>query len=95
MVYARFSPKYQRLALRQAGASCRGASIRACRPILLAMVVVGRAYAGVVYAYGSCALGFRLPLLHATVAVLLRSLSWQGFKEAVYGSMVNDSGDPA
>jgi len=85
MVYARFSPEYQGLP-KASWSERRGASIRALPSILLAMVVVGGLYAGVFTPTEAAAIGFACALL--ITAVLLRSLSWQGFKEAVYGSMV-------
>jgi C4-dicarboxylate transporter DctM subunit len=85
MVYARFSPEYQAMP-KASWNERRGASIRALPSIMLAMVVVGGLYAGVFTPTEAAAIGFACALL--ITAVLLRSLSWQGFKEAVYGSMV-------
>ena len=85
MVYARFSPEYQPLP-KASWNERRDASIRALPSIALAMVVVGGLYAGAFTPTEAAAIGFACALL--ITAVLLRSLSWQGFKEAVYGSMV-------
>lgn len=85
MVYARFSPEYQALP-KASWNERRDASIRALPSIVLAMVVVGGLYAGAFTPTEAAAIGFACALL--ITAVLLRSLSWQGFKEAVYGSMV-------
>ena len=85
MVYARFSPEYQALP-KASWNERRAASIRALPSIILAMVVVGGLYAGAFTPTEAAAIGFACALL--ITVVLLRSLSWQGFKEAVYGSMV-------
>ena len=85
MVYARFSPEYQSLP-KASWNERRDASIRALPSVALAMVVVGGLYAGAFTPTEAAAIGFACALL--ITAVLLRSLSWQGFKEAVYGSMV-------
>ena len=85
MIYARFSPEYQSLP-KASWNERRDASIRALPSVALAMVVVGGLYAGAFTPTEAAAIGFACALL--ITAVLLRSLSWQGFKEAVYGSMV-------
>lgn len=85
MIYARFSPEYQSLP-KASWDERRQASIRALPSILLAMVVVGGLYAGVFTPTEAAAIGFACALI--ITAVLLRTLTWQGFKEAVYGSMV-------
>lgn len=85
MVYARFSPEYQSLP-KASWSERRQASIRALPSILLATVVVGGLYTGAFTPTEAAAIGFACALL--ITVILLRSLSWQGFKEAVYGSMV-------
>lgn len=85
MIYARFSPEYQAMP-KASWVERRDASIRALPSVLLAMVVVGGLYTGVFTPTEAAAIGFACALI--ITAVLLRSLSWQGFKEAVYGSMV-------
>lgn len=85
MVYARFSPDYQ--SLPKAGwTERREASIRALPSVLLAGVVVGGLYSGAFTPTEAAAIGFACALI--ITALLLRTLTWQGFKEAVYGSMV-------
>jgi C4-dicarboxylate transporter DctM subunit len=85
MIYARFSPEYQSLP-KSSWSERRLASIRALPSILLAMVVVGGLYTGAFTPTEAAAIGFACALIITTV--LLRTLTWQGFKEAVYGSMV-------
>ncbi|PHR19015.1 MAG: C4-dicarboxylate ABC transporter permease [Hoeflea sp.] len=85
MVYARFSPEYQSLP-KASWSERRDASIRAMPSILLAMVVVGGLYTGAFTPTEAAAIGFACALI--ITIVFLRTLTWQGFKEAVYGSMV-------
>jgi C4-dicarboxylate transporter DctM subunit len=85
MIYARFSPEYQAMP-KASWIERRDASIRALPSILLAMVVVGGLYTGAFTPTEAAAIGFACALIITTA--LLRTLTWQGFKEAVYGSMV-------
>jgi len=85
MIYARFSPEYQSLP-KASWSERRDASIRAMPSILLAMVVVGGLYTGAFTPTEAAAIGFACALI--ITIVFLRTLTWQGFKEAVYGSMV-------
>jgi len=85
MIYARFSPEYQSLP-KASWSERRDASIRALPSILLAMVVVGGLYTGAFTPTEAAAIGFACALI--ITIVFLRTLTWQGFKEAVYGSMV-------
>ena len=85
MIYARFSPEYQSIP-KSSWSERRDASIRALPSILLALVVVVGLYTGAFTPTEAAAIGFACALF--ITAVLLRSLTWQGFKEAVYGSMV-------
>lgn len=85
MIYARFSPEYQSLP-KASWSERRDASIRAVPSILLAMVVVGGLYTGAFTPTEAAAIGFACALI--ITIVFLRTLTWQGFKEAVYGSMV-------
>ncbi|WP_340161412.1 TRAP transporter large permease subunit [uncultured Hoeflea sp.] len=85
MIYARFSPEYQSLP-KASWSERRDASIRAMPSILLAMVVVGGLYTGAFTPTEAAAIGFACALI--ITIVFLRTLTWQGFKEAVYGSMI-------
>lgn len=64
----------------------RRASIRAFPPFLLAALVIGGLYGGAFTPTEAAAVGFAAALL--ITVVLLRTLTWQGFKEAAFESMV-------
>ncbi|MBO6894428.1 MAG: TRAP transporter large permease [Roseibium sp.] len=61
-------------------------TIRALPSIVLAAVVIGVIYTGVATPTEAAAIGFAVALV--ITVLLLRTLSWQGFREAVFESMV-------
>lgn len=64
----------------------RRASIRALPPVLLSALVIGGLYTGAFTPTEAAAVGFAAALL--ITVVVLRTLTWQGFKEAAFESMV-------
>jgi len=62
------------------------ATIRALPSIALAVVVIGAIYSGAATPTEAAAVGFAVALL--ITAVVLRTLTWQGLKEAAFDSMV-------
>jgi len=61
------------------------ASIRALPSVALAVIIIGGIYAGVFTPTEAAAIGFTAALI--ITALLLRTLTWQGFKEACIDSM--------
>jgi len=85
MIYARTSPEYQ--SVEPAGWQERKtASFRAFPPFLLAALVIGGLYSGAFTPTEAAAIGFAAALV--ITVVILRTLTWQGFREAVFESMV-------
>lgn len=64
----------------------RRASIRALPPVLLSALVIGGLYAGAFTPTEAAAVGFAAALL--ITVVVLRTLTWEGFREAAFDSMV-------
>jgi len=64
----------------------RRASIRALPPVLLSALIIGGLYTGAFTPTEAAAVGFAAALL--ITVVVLRTLTWQGFKEAAFDSMV-------
>ncbi|TYC72409.1 TRAP transporter large permease [Stappia sp. BW2] len=62
------------------------ATVRAFPSILLAMVVIGAIYSGAATPTEAAAIGFAVALL--ITGPLLRTLTWQGLKEAAFDAMV-------
>ncbi|CTQ58654.1 TRAP transporter large permease [Roseibium album] len=61
-------------------------SLRALPSVVLAVFVIGVIYSGIATPTEAAAIGFAVALV--ITGVVLRSLSWQGLKEAAYDSMV-------
>ncbi|MBG6209033.1 C4-dicarboxylate transporter DctM subunit [Labrenzia sp. EL_126] len=61
-------------------------SLRALPSVVLAVFVIGVIYSGIATPTEAAAIGFAVALV--ITGVILRSLSWQGLKEAAYDSMV-------
>lgn len=85
IVHARFALDHQHISA-ATWPERRRASIRAFPPFLLAALVIGGLYGGVFTPTEAAAIGFAAALF-ITVFVL-RTLSWQGFREAAFESMV-------
>ncbi|MHA6263513.1 TRAP transporter large permease [Arenibacterium sp. CAU 1754] len=64
----------------------RVATMRAFPSIALAMLIIGGIYSGAFTPTEAAAIGFTAALL--VTVVVLRSLSWKGFREAVFESMI-------
>ncbi|GAB2186465.1 TRAP transporter large permease [Roseibium sp. LAB1] len=62
------------------------ATVRAFPSILLALVVIGAIYSGAATPTEAAAIGFAVALL--ITGPILRTLTWQGFKEAAFDAMV-------
>jgi len=84
MVYARFGAGYEPTPAAD-WTERRDATIRALPSIALAVLVVGGIYAGAFTPTEAAAVGFAAALL--ITGVILRSLTWQSFKEAVFEAM--------
>ncbi|MCR9138130.1 MAG: TRAP transporter large permease subunit [Alphaproteobacteria bacterium] len=85
MIHARFA--LDRQAIRAATwPERRRTSMRAFPSVLLAAFIIGGLYSGVFTPTEAAAVGFASALV-ITIAVL-RTLTWQGFKEAAFESMV-------
>ena len=85
MVYARWFGGYTP----EPAASAReriDSTIRALPSMLLAAVVIGVIYTGIATPTEAAAIGFAVALL--ITGLYLRTLTWQGFKEAAFESMV-------
>ena len=85
MLYARFAGGYEP-SPKAGWDERRRASIRALPSIALAAVIVGGIYAGIFTPTEASAIGVVVALL--ITILLLRTLTWQGFKDAVWQSMV-------
>lgn len=85
MIYARFSPEYQPVE-KASWPECMQASAKALPPFLLAAIIIGGLYSGAFTPTEAAAVGFAAALLITTV--ILRTLTWQGFKEAAFDAMV-------
>ncbi len=64
----------------------RAASSRAFPSIALAILIIGGIYSGAFTPTEAAAIGFSAALV--VTVVILRSLSWKGFREAVFESMI-------
>lgn len=64
----------------------RRASLRAFPPFLLAALIIGGLYSGAFTPTEAAAVGFAAAVF--ITVILLRTLTWQGFKEAAFDSMV-------
>lgn len=85
MIHARWFGGYQ--AEPAAGADERfRSSLRALPSVVLAAFVIGVIYTGIATPTEAAAIGFAVALL--ITGVVLRTLTWQGLKEAAYDSMV-------
>ena len=84
MVYARFGAGYEPTPAASWNER-RDATIRALPSIALAALVVGGIYAGAFTPTEAAAVGFAAALL--ITGVVLRSLTWRSFKEAVFEAM--------
>ncbi len=85
MIYARWFGGYKP----EPAASARErvtSTIRALPSIVLAMVVIGVIYTGIATPTEAAAIGFAVALL--ITGLYLRTLTWQGLKEAAFDSMV-------
>lgn len=85
MVYARVTTVQQGV-MAASMAVRRAASLRALPSIALAMLIIGGIYSGAFTPTEAAAIGFTFALI--VTVVVLRSLSWQGFREALFESMV-------
>lgn len=85
MIYARFSPEYQPVE-KASWPECMQASAKALPSFLLAAIIIGGLYSGAFTPTEAAAVGFAAALLITTV--ILRTLTWQGFKEAAFDAMV-------
>ncbi len=64
----------------------RAVSIRAFPTVTLALLIIGGIYSGAFTPTEAAAIGFSAALI--VTVVILRSLSWKGFREAVFESMI-------
>ncbi|KAA3631088.1 MAG: TRAP transporter large permease, partial [Proteobacteria bacterium] len=85
MVYARFFGGQQTGAATD-WATRRRATTRALPSLVLAFLIIGGIYSGAFTPTEAAAIGFSAALV--ITAVVLRSLSWQGFRDALFESMV-------
>lgn len=85
ILYARFFGGYEPEAP-SSWSERRSTSIRALPSIALAGIVIGVIYSGAATPTEAAAIGFAAALVITTV--LLRTLTWQGFREAMFESMV-------
>lgn len=85
MLHARFFGRYEKdtAATMSERWNC---TIRALPSLLLACIVIGVIYSGVATPTEAAAIGFAASLF--ITVVLLRSLTWPGFREAVFEAMV-------
>lgn len=84
MMYARLSKNY-RPSQRASWATRRDASRRVLPSVFLAVIVIAGIYAGAFTPTEAAAIGFGLSI--AITALVLRTLTWRLFKEAVIASM--------
>lgn len=85
IVYARFFGGYEQEAA-SSWTERKTTSLRALPSILLAGIVIGVIYTGAATPTEAAAIGFAAALL--ITGVLLRTLTWQGLREAMFDSMV-------
>jgi C4-dicarboxylate transporter DctM subunit len=85
MVYARFSSDYEP-SPKSSWAERWSTALRALPTLGLALLIIGGIYSGAFTPTEAAAIGFAASLV-ITVFVL-RTLTWQGFREAVYEAMV-------
>ncbi|MBK0326712.1 TRAP transporter large permease [Rhodobacteraceae bacterium F11138] len=85
MIYAQVTTVQQGVASATM-AERRAASLRALPSMALAVLIIGGIYTGAFTPTEAAAIGFTAALF--VTVVLLRSLSWQGFREAVFDSMI-------
>lgn len=92
ILFITYSMVHARLTMVQGGgiaatmAERRAASIRAFPSIALAILIIGGIYSGAFTPTEAAAIGFSAAII--VTVVILRSLSWQGFREAVFESMI-------
>ena len=92
ILFITYSMVHARLTMVQGGgiaatmAERRAASIRAFPSIALAILIIGGIYSGAFTPTEAAAIGFSAAIV--VTVVILRSLSWQGFREAVFESMI-------
>ncbi len=92
LLFIGYSMAYAQVTTVQRGVSAAGmaerraASLRALPSVALAALIIGGIYSGAFTPTEAAAIGFAAALF--VTAVLLRSLSWQGFRAAVFDSMV-------
>jgi len=84
MVYARWFGGYKPEAA-VGWRERRDASLRAAPSILLAAIIIGAIYTGAATPTEAAAIGFAAALV--ITAVILRTLTWKGFREAAFESM--------
>lgn len=85
IVYARFFGGYEPEPA-SSWSERRSTSLRALPSIVLAGIVIGVIYSGAATPTEAAAIGFAAALVITTM--LLRTLTWQGFREAMFESMV-------
>lgn len=92
ILFITYSMVHARLTMVQGGgiaatmAERRAASIRAFPSIALAILIIGGIYSGAFTPTEAAAIGFSAAIV--VTVVILRSLSWEGFREAVFESMI-------
>ena len=84
MIHARFIGKQERVAA-AAWEHRLATSKRALAPFALSALIIGGLYGGAFTPTEAAAIGFAAALV--ITVVLLRTLTWQGFREAVFDSM--------
>lgn len=85
MFHARFINRFEN-DQKATGQERKTASVRALPSVALAMLIIGGIYSGAFTPTEAAAIGFAAALVISVV--ILRTLSWKGFREAVHESMV-------
>jgi len=85
MIYARMSPEYQSVEAATWPERAQ-ASMKALPSILLALLVIGGLYSGAFTPTEAAGIGFFAAII--ITVFILRTLTWQGFKEAAFDSMI-------
>ncbi|MEM9330749.1 MAG: TRAP transporter large permease [Pseudomonadota bacterium] len=85
MIYARLSPEYQSVPV-ASWEERKRSSLRAFPPFLLAALIIGGLYSGAFTPTEAAAVGFAAAMF--ITCIMLRTLTWNGFKEAAFESMV-------
>ncbi len=85
MIHAQFAREQQKLPAAD-WATRRRASVRALPSFALAVLIIGGIYSGAFTPTEAAAIGFAAALV--ITALVLRSLTWRGFREALFESMV-------